>query len=192
MFVVKKQLAVQGDGASWSVPDDMVKTVDGLEFVKLQPSRNYGFIRLVLGKKCSGSDSLSHVCGYQQLQKLRADKESAEPADPAASLFEVHDEKPAKKKRSAKAKAPKGSQEVLVVDADGTAIKILSAMHPSESVWVEASGSSISATIAFIRSHGLQAAEAEAAAKLEPGQFRMGGGRVATKTGDGKLKYIKQ
>ena len=185
MFDLKRQLVVQGDGVSWSVPYEMVKSVDGIEFVKLQPSRNYGFVKLVKGKKSSASDSLSNATGYLALQQLRSSF-GVEASDAAASLFDV-DEQQAKKKKKVCKKHAKNELTVLEIKLDGVSVKILSAAHPTESVWVEASSLSISTAIAFIREHGLEVEEtAEEVAALAPGEFKMGGGRVATKV-DGKL-----
>lgn len=190
MFDLKRQLVVQGDGVSWSVPHDMVKTVDGVEFVKLQPSRNYGFVKLVKGKQSTASDSLSNAKGYLTLQQLRSNF-GLEASDAAASLFDV-DEQQAKKKKKLAKKHAKDEVTVLPIQLDGVIVKILSAAHPAESVWVEASSLSISTAIDFIRRNGLEVEEAAAeVAALAPGEFKMGGGRVATKV-DGRLKYVKK
>ena len=98
----------------------------------------------------------------------------------------------AKKPKKLAKKRGKDEVTVLPIQLDGAIVKILSAAHPAESVWVEASSLSISTAIDFIRRNGLEVEEAAAeVAALAPGEFKMGGGRVATKV-DGRLKYVKK
>ena len=192
-ITVKKQLVISSSSHAWSVPATMIKEVDNVTFVKLQPSRNFGFVQLVCGSKISKNSSLSKSVGYRALMQLRSgasDKPTA-----AADLFEATAPSTGKKKKLRRTSTDDDvNSEIVNLDVSGVAVKALPANHPQEAVWVEANDSSMAAVIAFIRSNGLDEAEGadDDKEQLQPGMIRMGAGRVAFRNEDGSLKYVKK
>jgi hypothetical protein len=194
---VRTALVISNDEASWSVSDDMRKLVDDVAFVKLQPSRNLSFCKMVLGKHVAPNASLSGSEGYTRLQQLRNDNQQPQQDDDgSAKLFQQESESSKKRKRVTKGEAAsaRANPKVYEISVDGVDVKVLEAAHPLEAVWVEATPKALSAVVSFLQSQGVQKAahDAKEDSPRIPNTIKMGAGRYAMRQADGTLKYLKK
>ena len=197
-FNVKlNQVVISNDSATWLVPEDMVKCVDNLKFIKLQPSRNIMLNKLVCGKSAGPNSSLSGTPGYNKLQVLRNTMTEPTDADAASKLFDDSeaDAKHKKKKRLRRAASAdlKENPKFMDLQIEGINVKTLVAVHPTEAVWIEASPIAINAVFTFLRAEGIDKPPAEAKDVKHFGKHvvKQGKGRLAERLEDGRLKYIK-
>jgi len=194
MATVRHQVIIEYDDHAWKVDESMVKKVNDVEFVKLQPSRNVGFCRL-LGVAQKLNPSVAQAPGIMKLTELRnaaqVDYEAAADAEQTATpLFQVPEKKRAKKSQFEQTLL-KENPAILNVTVEDANVKMLAATHPQEAVWVECTDAALSACIEFIKSQGIDSDTRPYKTQTEPGAFRMGSGRIATKGSDGSLKYAK-
>lgn len=191
---VKSQIVISSSTHTWAVPDSMIKQVENITFVKLQPSRNFAFVQLACGSKVNKNASLSKSVGYKALLQLRSSASDQPTA--AAGLFDAEARFTGKKKKLRRRITEDDDDKqigIVSLDVNGVAIKALTANHPQEAVWIEATAESMTAVIAYLRSNGTDEVEGadDHREKLQPGMIRMGGGRVAMRSEDGSLKYVK-
>ena len=157
---VKHLLVLSADDATWVVPEDMSKVIDDIEFVKLQPSRNISFVKMVCGKQVPQNHSMSGSDGYRKLQQLRNEaQQPKEDSGAASSLFQTEEKDSRAKKREritkAEAEAARTHPKILDISLDGCEVKVLEATHPLEAVWAEATPEALSALIRFLRATGV-------------------------------------
>jgi len=188
---ISRQVIIQYEKSKCSVPDDCIKNVDGMEFVKLSASG--AAARLIIGKR---NPSFAGTEGWKQLCDLRNDASNS--CHDENKLFDDEDddhddEVTGKAKKKLKRKRSTSSHhddvKVVTVKVKGNDIHVLTASHPAEALWVQCEKAALSTIFDFLEE-----------SKNEPVSKRnyvkgsnavgMGSGRRAVKTIDG-WKYQK-
>ena len=161
-------VSIEGGNYAWKVKQDLLTTVNEIEFVKLQPT-NYSFIRFVCDgiielKDIPKNASLSQNTGLAELVRLRNSTHLATVATPMCALFASSSAQPEtvhkQKKRSASEivesrKAPTVLSVTLPAGElqGGAVVKVIAPVHPCDDIIVELG--QLEYIVLFIREKGI-------------------------------------